>query len=409
MLTVAARKNDLAGHFRVSLDGGYFATEPIAAGCSAAALEGALRALASVGGGVRVSRRELTTPEAGARAATAAANSGDAGYGFAYTVTFVGHGGGRRWVGDVASLRVSTNASDYPNEFGAAGSGGTLQGTSPAVAVATAVDGSRGFEQQQLRLWASAGSLRGTWRLGWQGAASPPLAWNCSAAQVADALRGCGSGPVRVARALDHNALGPPREVRVAAHARSHVSDGVGAWDGDDVGVRWVVVFEGALRSGSLPLVEVDGGGLRSTNYSAAVYANASTLVVSDTPTLDSRLKGTAVLGVAVGPHHGAAVAAAVDPANGPTEFGGDNAAADALASTQGDHGGGGGVTELARWDSQGGAGGVGAYVATLPGLVSGEAYHVRVSAYNGFGHAYGAATYATPTPQLGLEPYGVR
>jgi hypothetical protein len=279
------------------------------------------------------------------------------------------------------------------------------------VAVATAVDGSRGFEQQQLRLFAASGSLRGTWRLGWRGVASPPLAWNCTAAHVANALRGCGSGPVHVARALDNNALGPPGGL-AASRARRQVSDGVGAWDGADVGVRWVVVFQGAARSGTLPLVEVDGGGLRSTNYSAAVYANASTLVVSETPTLDSRLKGTAVLGVplsAGAPGTGATGAAAlvtagVDPANGDV-FAGYNAARDAALGS--DDRGGGAVTELARWDPTGGVGG--AYVATLEGLVSGEAYHVRVSAYNGFGHAYGAAAYATPTPKYGLEAYGVR
>jgi hypothetical protein len=169
------------------------------------------------------------------------------------------------------------------------------------------------------------------------------------------------------------------------------------------------VVFQGAQASGTLPLVDVDGGGLRSTNYSATLFANASTLVVSDTPTLDSRLKGTAVLGVPSA--GGAAVSAAVDPAHGDV-FAGYNAAADARASTQGElrgalggDRGGGAVTDVARWDPAGG----GAYVATLRGLVSGEAYHVRVSAFNGFGHAYGAATYATPTPQLGLEAYGVR
>ena len=49
-----------------------------------------------------VSRRELTDGES-------------EGYGFAYTVTFVGAKGGRRWVGDVAPLRVSTDASEYLN------------------------------------------------------------------------------------------------------------------------------------------------------------------------------------------------------------------------------------------------------------------------------------------------------
>jgi len=66
-------------------------------------------------------------------------------------------------------------------------------------------------------------------------------------------------------------------------------------------------------------------------------------------------------------------------------------------------------VTAMARWDATGGSDGSGAYVAALGGLVSGEAYHVRVSAFNGFGHTYGAATYATPTPKFGLEKYGVR
>ena len=391
VITVLSRKNDLQGTFRVGLDGGDFATEPLVAGCSAATLQSELRALPSMGG-VRVSRRELSTPD-GTVASDQASHIN--GYGYAYTVTFVGHGGGRRWVGDVASLRVSTNASDYPSEFTAEASEGTLLGTRPSIAVATAVDGSRGFEQQQLRLFASSGSLRGTWRLGWQAKASPALAWNSSAAQVADALRSCGSGPVRVARTLDNNAMGAPKEL-VATQERKQVSDALGAWDGEDIGVAWVVVFEGAAQSGSLPLVEVDGGGLRSTNYSATVYANASTLVVSETPTLDSRLKRTAVLGVpgmasatATG---GSAMSVGVDALDGPFD-----------SSTDDD------VTAMARWDATGGSDGSGAYVAALGGLVSGEAYHVRVSAFNGFGHTYGAATYATPTPKFGLEKYGVR
>jgi len=57
-----------------------------------------------------------------------------------------------------------------------------------------------------------------------------------------------------------------------------------------------------------------------------------------------------------------------------------------------------------ATWDTAGGH-----FVTTIPGLVKGEAYNVRVSAWNGFGNAYGDAKYATPTPRNGLEKYGVR
>jgi hypothetical protein len=48
-------------------------------------------------------------------------------------VTFAGNGGAKRWLGDVPSLRVSTNASEYPFEFKAAAAGGTLTGQAPTV------------------------------------------------------------------------------------------------------------------------------------------------------------------------------------------------------------------------------------------------------------------------------------
>ena len=51
-----------------------------------------------------------------------------------------------------------------------------------------------------------------------------------------------------------------------------------------------VVVFEGSTPGGALPLITVDGSGLHSTNYSAAVKHNVSTLVVGEALTLNSVL-----------------------------------------------------------------------------------------------------------------------
>jgi len=422
VVTVASfGKNDLSGVFRLAMDD-VFASEPIPAGASAAVVEAELNSIATAGG-VRVSRNELKV--AGS-------------YGFAYTVTFVGaQGGGKRWVGDVAALKVSTNHSDFPSEFSAyseaagasVASGGTLRGSGPpSVSAATAVDGARGFEQQQLQLWASSGGLRGTFRVGFNpnqpslasetnegGGLSGPLPWNASASAVASALVSVGAGAnVRVARELDLQSMSE------VSHETSRlvVSQGLGGWDGEDSGIRYVVVFEGSTLSGSLPLITLDGSGLRSTNYSAAVRHNVSTLVVGETPTLDSALKGQAVLAVGDLSSAAAVVGAFVDvgddgmPASGYIQARDPLFLAEGYAKNQepsaaygdGSGGGGGAPTELGAFDAASGT-----YVKTIAGLVSGEAYHVRVSAYNGFGKAYGGVAYATPTPRFGLENYGVR
>jgi hypothetical protein len=419
VVTVASfGKNDLGGSFRLALDD-VFCSDPIATGASAAVVEAELNNLATAGG-VKVSRNELKL--AGR-------------YGFAYTVTFVGaQGGGKRWVGDVAALKVSTNSSDFPSEFKSPGTtpgaaataeGGTLTGSGPpSVTATTAVDGARGFEQQQVQLWASSGGLRGTFRVGFNpqtlaheqnegGALSAPLPWNASAAAVADALASVGAGPnVRVARELDLHAM---TEVSHAS-SRLVVSQGLGGWDGADSGIRYVVVFEGSTLAGSLPLITVDGSGLRSTNYSAAVKHNVSTLVVGETPTLDSALKGQAVLAVDGGSVglNGAFVDLGDDgmPSSGYFQARDPLFVAEGAAKNQepsgvygdGSGGGGGAPVEGATWDAASGS-----YVKTISGLVSGEAYHVRVSAYNGFGKAYGGVAYATPTPRFGLEKYGVK
>jgi len=388
VLTVKAARNDLKGVFRVALDD-TFASQPIAAGAPASVVAKELNALATVGG-VRVTRSEIT--------------SAAEGYGFAYTVTFTGSGGAKRWVGDVAPLRVSTNHSDYPSEFTATAAGGSLMGSSPSVGAVTAVDGARGFEQQQVRLFASSGGLRGTFRVGWRGASSAPLAWNASGAAVAEALKAAGAGAVRVARELDNNAMGAPASL-VNMQERLRVSDGLGAWDGEDVGIRFVVVFEAATAAGTLPLLTVDGGGLRSTNYSAHVVANVSTLVQSETPTLDSALKGQAILGVTSGSAGGLGVD--VSAVGGLRALPYDARLDDLGTTTDGASalgGGGGSVTEAAEVDAASGQ-----VVKVIEGLAAGEAYHVRVSAFNGFGNGYGAATYATPAPKFGLENYGVR
>ncbi len=114
----------------------------------------------------------------------------------------MGLSGAKRWVGDSPALAVSTCAADLPADFKDRAVGGTLKGHAAAVAVATAVDGARGFEQQQLTLLAASGaSLHGSFRVGWRGAFSP-LAWNCTSGAVEKALAACGAGPIRVAREL---------------------------------------------------------------------------------------------------------------------------------------------------------------------------------------------------------------
>ncbi len=110
----------------------------------------------------------------------------------------------------------------------------------------------------------------------------------------------------------------------------------------------------------------------------------ASTLVfvAGEVPALDSALKGSAIL----------AVSASV-------EVGGDG------KLTLDDGGGvGAAAAEAAVFDRA-----AGTFSRTLRGLAPGEAYHVRVSAFNGFGNAFGDAAYATPPDKYGLEKYGVR
>jgi len=377
VIKIHSTKNDLSGTFRVALDD-MFASEPITVGCSAYELSTALNELATVGG-IRASRSHLNT----------AGN-----YGWAYTVTFKGHGGGRRWVGDVAPLLVSTNTSDYPSEFTQSASDGSLIGTSPTITTQTAVDGARGFEQQEMKLWASSGGMRGTFRVGWSGnneftganqataaVYSAPLAWNASAQEVSNALTSVGAGSVRVARELDNSAS----EITYQ-DSRTQVTSGLGEWDGQDSGIRYVIVFEGATKSGGLPLISLDANSLRSTRYNATIKHNVSTLIVGETPTLNSALKGQAILAVASSNKAELGV------------FDAPNAFYDESKSDRDD----GVITEAATMSG-------GSFVKTIPNLVNGEAYHVRVSSWNGFGNAYGDPAYATPTPKHGLEKYGVR
>lgn len=373
-----------------------FASDPIAAGASAAEVAAALNEVSTVGG-VSVSRRELTHASPAANAASEeAAAGGSYGYGFAYTVTFLGHGGGRRWVGDVAPLRVSTDPSEFPSEFAAGGraEGGTLTGTGAVAEVVTAVDGSRGFEQQQLLLAASSGRLRGSFRVGWGDRSSAPLPWNATAAQLTAALTALGTGPVRVAREIDQDAMNgfvgfsAPSDDYNGSSANAGVfnplpstfngTQGIAA--ATDAGIRFVVVFERAApaqRTGSgLPLIVVDGSELRSTDFGAAVAFNSSTLVAGETPTLDSSLKREVVLA--------AAAASSAPPATATAASNQFNADLDAAFDAA-----------------------TGTYRHVISGLSQGEAYHVRVSAWNGFGNAYGSPNYATP--KYGLEKFGVR
>ncbi len=189
--------------------------------------------------------------------------------------------------------------------------------------VETAVEGAKGFEQQQLWLGASRGVLRGTFRVGWRGAASPPLGWNASAEALASALGALGAGPVRVARELGLEAAKRAEERAGATEgvgARTQVTAG-GAWDGADGGVRFVVVFEGPpARFGpnrKFPLLTVDAGGLHSTNHSALVVANTSVLVAGEVPALDSALKGSAVLAVSASVEVGGDGTLALDDGGG--------------------------------------------------------------------------------------------
>jgi len=149
-----------------------------------------------------------------------------------------------------------------------------------------------------------------------------------------------------------------------------------------------------SFGSGRLPTIALDASGLRSTNYSATVKHNVTTLVVGETPTLDSALKGTAVLATA---HLHSSQAA------GDLGLVAYDAAGDTLGGPEGGGGGGGASAGMAVMDPSGS----GDFVYEIGGLVSGEAYHVRVSAFNGFGNAYGDATYATPNSNL--EKHGVR
>lgn len=216
--------------------------------------------------------------------------------------------------------------------------------------------------------------------------------------------QGCGAGPVRVARELGLEAAARAEHAAgttAGIGARVQVTAGLGSWDGADAGIRYVVVFEVAASQGSLPLITLDAYGLRSTNYSATIVANTSTLVVAELPTLDSALKGQAVLRVnthslSSSSSFSASAAVAAD---------GSILYSESSAHQSDDlPGGPGQLTEGAVFDKS-----TNSFVRVLEGLVSGEAYHVRVSAFNGFGEAYGNAAYATPSPLYGLENYGVR
>jgi len=139
-------------------------------------------------------------------------------------------------------------------------------------------------------------------------------------------------------------ALGTGR-VRVARQVQSQ--QGLG---GDESSVHWVVEFQDAGDEAGL--LAVDATDLTSSNYSAAVLANVTTAAVGDTPTFDSNLKGEWVV---------------------PTTQN--------VTARDG---------ELLYW-------------VDLQELQAREAYNVRVSAFNGFGNAYGSAQYSAPPPKHGL------
>ena len=329
VVTVVSTANDLGGTYRLALAG--HATGPIAATASASAVQAALEEVPSVGG-VVVTREQ------------AVGTSSNLLYGFDYAITFTGQAGSPaadQWVGDVPALTVSTDDRQYPAQFGAlASAGNMLTGTSPTVAVATAVDGYRGFEQQLVEVGVATGKLRGTFRLTYGSESTVPLPWNASSLAVEAALLALdleGTASLRVARKI-HNGNG-------------------GA--SPESGMQWRLVFRSA--AGNVPLVGVDAKGLRSTVLSGSVTSSATVLQTGYQPSMDSSLRRELVL------------------------------SGDALAAAASDPEG------LIR--------------ATIAPLESGEAYHVRVSAFNGIGNSYGNARHGTrgseaspPPPEP--EPY---
>ncbi len=215
------------------------------------------------------------------------------------------------------------------------------------------------------------------------------MSWNASADALASALGALGAGPDRVARELGLEAAQRAEAAAGAAEgvgARTQVTAGLGAWDGADAGVRFVVVFQGAPArfgpSGNFPLLTLDASSLHSTDHSALVVANTSTLVAGEVPALDAALKGSAILALPTTVEVGVSGPAPLDDGRGV----------------------GAAEAEAAVFDRA-----AGTFSRTLRGLAPGEAYHVRVSAFNGFGNAFGDAAYATPPDKYGLEKYGVR
>ena len=118
-------------------------------------------------------------------------------------------------------------------------------------------------------------------------------------------------------------------------------------------GMQWRLVFRSA--AGNVPLVGVDSKGLRSTVLAASITADSSVLQTGYQPAMDSSLRRELVL------------------------------TGDELTAANSDPEG------LVR--------------ATIPHLESGEAYHVRVSAFNGIGNTYGSARYSTPAVNVPSQP----
>jgi hypothetical protein len=60
--------------------------------------------------------------------------------------------------------------------------------------------------------------------------------------------------------------------------ARTQVTEGLGAWDGADAGIRFVVVFEGAAArfgpAGNFPLLTVDAAGRDEGSVTADEFKN---------------------------------------------------------------------------------------------------------------------------------------
>lgn len=231
LLLLSADAYDVRGTLRLAFRN--HATPSLPWDVTADALTDALEALPTVG---RVQVRRYATPSHN---------------GFAWFVRFLTQ---QTNANALPLLQVSIDTTELVAAFGSskiATAATALTGTNAKIETTTVIKQWNGFEQQQVTVSASAGTLGGGFQLGYLAQKTPSLPYDASEKAVQSALE----------------TLGTPGSIKVFKAALGGVS-----------GFQYTVLFLSRL-GGNQPLLSCDGAGLTST-VSSATYTCVAVRVV---------------------------------------------------------------------------------------------------------------------------------